>query len=328
VRVMVTGGAGYIGSVLCPLLADAGYQVLVIDNFDYGLYIDNIARPMKIIRKDIRDLHVKDFEGCDAVIHLACISNDPCMELDPKLGKEVNYDCFPDIVRNAKLAGVNRFIYASTSAVYGITPDDTDVDETWEPKPITDYAKYKYLCEPILLDNAGPDLCATVVRPVTICGVSPRMRFDVVVNMLTNQAINTGKIKVLGTGKQMRGNMHILDMCRCYMQLLKEPESKINGEIFNVGLENYTILQLAQVVRDIVGEHVEIYLEPDTDPRSYHLNADKIKKQLGFKPQYTINRAIKDIVQVFNDGWYPDSMNDPRYYNIKMMKQKNEREAE
>jgi nucleoside-diphosphate-sugar epimerase len=325
-RILVTGGAGYVGSVLVPKLLQAGYQVKVLDLYIYG---DDVLAAVKDdpgleqIKGDIRDraLLEKTMPGCDAVIHLACISNDPSFELDSDLGKSINYDAFIDLVEVAKNSGVKRFIYASSSSVYGIKETE-NVTEELPLQPLTDYSKYKALCEEVLLANREPGFVTLVLRPATVCGYSPRLRLDLTVNILTNHAINNGKITVFG-GEQKRPNIHIEDMTDLYVKSLQLPDEAIDGKIFNAGYENHTVMQIAQMVRNVVGEQVEIIATPTDDHRSYHISSDKIKRELGFVPQYTIEQAVKDLVKAFKADLVPNPMTDIRYYNIKIMQDLN-----
>ncbi len=228
--ILVTGGAGYVGAVLVPQLMAAGFHVKALDLYIYGQdVLDDVKDHPNLeqIKGDIRDkaLLEKIIPGCDAVIHLACISNDPSFELDPELGKSINYDAFLPLVTISKASGVKRFIYASSSSVYGIKEED-QVTENLPLMPLTDYSKYKAICEDFLLKEATDDFIVTVIRPSTVCGYSPRMRLDLTVNILTNHAINKGQISVFG-GEQKRPNLHIEDMTDLYLFLLKQPDEKI-----------------------------------------------------------------------------------------------------
>jgi nucleoside-diphosphate-sugar epimerase len=325
-KVLVTGGAGYVGSVLVPKLLKAGYQVKVIDLYLYGENVLDAVKDnpgLEQIKGDIRDraLLEKIMPGCDAVIHLACISNDPSFELDPGLGKSINYDAFVDLVEVAKINGVKRFIYASSSSVYGIKETE-NVNEELPLQPLTDYSKYKALCEEVLLANRESGFVTLILRPATVCGYSPRLRLDLTVNILTNHAINNGKITVFGGG-QKRPNIHIEDMTDLYVKSLQWPDEAIDGKIFNAGYENHTVTEIAEMVRNVVGEKVEIVTTPTNDNRSYHISSEKIKRELGFVPQHTIEDAVKDLADAFRANMIPDSMTDIRYYNIKMMQDLN-----
>ncbi len=323
-RVFVAGGAGYVGSRLVPELLKKGHEVVVFDLYLYGKDVFNdLSDKQRLIeiKEDLRNLSAVDsaLEGCDAVIHLACISNDPSFELNPELGKSINLDCFEPFVQLAKKHKVKRFIYASSSSVYGVK-QESDVVEDMSLEPLTDYSKFKAECEKILFKYLSEDFICTVLRPATVCGYAPRQRLDVVVNILTNLAYHTGKIKVTG-GAQMRPNIHIEDMVRAYLLILESPKEKIQGEIFNVGYDNHTVLDLGKMVHEIVGKKrpVELTVEPTNDNRSYHVSSKKIADRLGFTPQFTIQDAIADLLTAFEGGKLPNAMEDIRYINIKTM---------
>ena len=323
-KVMVTGGAGYVGSALVPKLLAAGHAVTVLDLYLYGrdIFAEHRDNPkLTEIAGDLRDpAAVKQaLQGCNAVIHLACISNDPSFELDPGLGKSINYDCFRPLVKAAKDAGVERFIYASSSSVYGIK-DEENVTEALSLEPLTDYSKFKALCEEDLEAEREPGFTAVTVRPATVCGFAPRQRLDVIVNILTNHAVNTGKIKVFG-GSQKRPNLHVDDMTDLYLQLLREPHEKLDGKIFNAGYENHSLMQLADIVKGVVGDELTVDVVPTDDLRSYHISSDLIRRELGFTPRYTIEDAVRGLSQAMSQGRLPNSMDDPRYFNIKTMQQ-------
>lgn len=320
--VLVTGGAGYVGAVLVPKLRHKGYRVKVIDLYIYGEDVLSSARNnanLIELKGDIRDhvLMEKEVPGTDVIIHLACISNDPSFELDPKLGKSINHDAFLSLVDISKKSGVKRFIYASSSSVYGIK-DEQEVTEDLNLEPLTDYSRYKALCEEYLIKEASDDFIVTVIRPSTVCGYSPRMRLDLTVNILTNHAINKGKITVFG-GEQKRPNLHIEDMADLYLFLLEQPAEKIHKEIYNVGYENYRVREIAEMVRETLGGNIQIVTTPTNDKRSYHVSSEKIKKDLGFEAKHTIQEAILDLKRAFDLGKMPNPMDDIRYYNIKMM---------
>jgi len=323
-RVLVTGGGGYVGSVLVPKLLAAGHRVSVIDLFIYGeRALAGVAGDpnLEIIRGDIRDraLLSRALAKQDAVIHLACISNDPSFELDPELGKSINYDAFLGLVEIAKDSGVRRFIYASSSSVYGIK-SEPNVTEELPLQPLTDYSKYKAMCEDVLDRARAPGFVTLTLRPATVCGYAPRLRLDVVVNILTNHAINNGKITVLG-GEQMRPNIHIQDMTDLYVDSLRYSDRLIDGKIFNAGFDNHRVRELAEIVRSSVGRKVDVIVAPTDDNRSYHVNSDKIRRELGFQPKRTIDQAVSDLAAAFAAGKVPNAMTDPVYYNIKMMQQ-------
>lgn len=322
--VVVTGGAGYVGAILIPKLLHKGYQVRVIDLFLFGHDVLPEGNPhLESIEGDIRnqDLLKKAMTGADAVIHLACISNDPSFELNPNLSRSINYECFEPMVKIAKESGVHRFIYASTSSVYGVS-DAPEVTEDHPLVPLTDYNKYKGMCEPHLFKYQSPDFTTVIIRPATVCGYSPRLRLDLTVNILTNHAVNNRKILVFG-GSQKRPNIHIEDISDLYVELLEMPAEKIAGKIFNAGYENFTVAELAKMAHKIVSREmphlnpITIETAPSNDLRSYHVSSNKIKQELGWTPKRTLEDAVVDLCRAFREGKIPNSMTDNRYYNVK-----------
>jgi nucleoside-diphosphate-sugar epimerase len=321
-RVLVTGGAGYVGSNLVPKLLASGYAVTVIDLYIYGedLFAAYRAHPdLREIKGDLRDpvATATALQGCESVIHLACISNDPSFDLDPTLGRSINYDCFRPLVRAAKAAGVGRFIYASSSSVYGIKPDG-EVTEELPLEPLTDYSKYKALCEDVLLEEREPGFTTVIIRPATVCGYAPRLRLDLTVNILTSLAIANGRITVFG-GDQLRPNLHIDDMTDLYLQLLEAPDALVDGKIWNAGYHNLKVIQIAEMVRSRIGPEIEIVVTPSNDHRSYHVSSERIRRDLGFVPRRSVEDAISDLKTAFAGGKVPNPMSDERYYNIKRM---------
>jgi nucleoside-diphosphate-sugar epimerase len=320
--VFVTGGAGYVGSVLVPKLLAAGHRVKVLDLYIFGDHVlDGVKHHPRLeqITGDMRDRKIleRHIPGCDAVIHLACISNDPSFELDPTLGKSINYDCFFDLVDVSRNSGVRRFIYASSSSVYGIKEEE-NVTEDLPLQPLTDYSKFKALCEDVLLQARRPGFVPLILRPATICGYSLRLRLDLSVNILTNLAVNKRRITVFG-GEQRRPNLHIEDMTDLYVQCLRYEDRQIDGKIFNAGYQNLRIREIAEIVKAEVGPDVEIVTSATDDLRSYHISSAKIKRELGWEPRHTIQDAVRDLVAAFKAGKVPDSLTAPRYFNIKTM---------
>ncbi len=319
-NILITGGAGYVGSVLTPYLLSKGHKIKVLDLMIYGNTIEKKPN-LNLIKGDIRDkkLVKKEMKNIDVVIHLACISNDPSFELNPKLGKEINLDSFEPLVQIAKSSGVKKFIYASSSSVYGIKKEK-DVCEEMSLEPLTDYSKFKAECENILKNYKSNDFITTIIRPATVCGYSPRQRLDLVVNILTNLAYHKRKIKVFG-GNQLRPNIHINDMVYAYERILVSPESKINGEIFNVGFQNQSVDELADSVKKIIGNDVKIDKVSTDDNRSYHVSSLKIKKILNFTPKFTIEDAISDLKKAFHDKLLINTFEDSKFFNIKKMQE-------
>jgi nucleoside-diphosphate-sugar epimerase len=324
-NVLITGGAGYVGHVLTPRLLERGYQVTVYDKLFFGCRLPNHPK-LRVVQGDIRDTEklAPLFEGQDAVLHLACISNDASFELDERLSKTINYDCFEPIVSSAKKAGVKRFVYCSSSSVYGVS-NSPDVTEDHPLLPLTLYNKFKGMCEPVLWKHKSDDFTCVTIRPATVCGYSPRTRLDLSVNILTNHAVNKGVITVFG-GLQMRPNLHIEDMVDAYELMLSAPHEKIHGEVFNIGFENHSIADIALMVQKIVGEEfpdkgkIDIVTTPSDDNRSYHVNSDKVFRVLGYRPKRTIEDAVRDLARAFRNHLLNDSFENDWYYNVRTMK--------
>ncbi|KAA3650514.1 MAG: SDR family NAD-dependent epimerase/dehydratase [Bacteroidetes bacterium] len=317
-KIFITGGAGYVGAVLVPKLLDKGYYVTVLDLMIYGEDVLPKHDNLNAVKGDIRDIELlkKLIPGHDAVIHLACISNDPSFELNPELGKSINLDPFEPMVRIAKEGKVARFIYASSSSVYGIK-EEPNVTEDMVLEPLTDYSIFKADCEKILKKHESDDFTCLTIRPATVCGYSPRLRLDLAVNILTNFAVNKGFIKVFG-GEQKRPNIHIQDMTDLYCMVLELPHEKIHGKIFNAGYENFKMKEIAQMVKNVVGD-IEIRTEPTDDNRSYHISSELIKKEIGFEPQHSIEDAVRELKNAFDEGLIQNSFENEKYFNVKLM---------
>ncbi len=325
-KLLVTGGAGYCGSVLVPQLLDMGYKVTVYDIMYYGSdFLPKDNPNLTVVEGDIRDVEKlsQALEGQDAVLSLACISNDASFVLDENLSTSVNLDAFEPMVAAAKKAGVKRFVYASSSSVYGVS-DQPDVTEDHPLVPLTLYNKYKGMCEPILAKYTDENFVGVTYRPATVCGYGPRQRLDLSVNILTNHAINNGKITVFG-GDQLRPNLHVQDYADLCKVLLEADNDLIADEIFNCGYENMSIMNIAKLVKKVVEEEfpelgdIDIVTTPSDDNRSYHINSDKITRVTGFKPKFSIEDAIRDLCKAFREDKLPDSFDNDWYFNVRTM---------
>src|SRR5436190_2812709 len=324
--ILVTGGGGYVGSALVPELLRHGYCVKVLDLFWYGENVfgeHNEHLCLERVKLDIRDsAKLKEaLAGVDAVIHLACISNDPSFELDPGLGKSINYDAFTGLLQGSIDQGIRRFIYASSSSIYGVK-EDPNVREDAKHEPLTDYSKFKLDCERDLLAHPNPGgMERVIIRPATVCGYAHRLRLDLTVNILTIHALVNHKIRIFG-GKQLRPNLNIKDMVRAYQLFLNAPAEKVDREAFNVGFENRSVEDIAKMVKDTLGDpSIEMEYTPSADNRSYHVNSDKIKQALGFEPKYTIQDAIQSIADAYRAGKIKDPLKNPMFSNIKRMQE-------
>ncbi len=326
--IFITGGAGYVGSRLVPILIEKGYKLTVYDAMFFGeKVLPKQNENLKIVKGDIRDTNLlaNSCENHDVFINLACISNDNSFVLDEKLSKSVNFDSFEPMIRAAKKSGIKRFIHASTSSVYGVSAKK-NVTEDHELVPLTLYNKYKALVEPQLLNSIDKKFEAVIFRPATVCGYAKRQRLDLSVNILTNFAVNKSVIKVFG-GEQLRPNLHILDYCDAVELFLNSNKEDINGEIFNVGYQNLSINQIANLVKKIIEEKldkkIDIIKTASDDKRSYHINSDKIKKKLNFSATRTIEDAVTEIYEAFHKDLLPNSFEDDFYFNVKRMQRLN-----
>ena len=329
-KIFITGGAGYCGSNLVPRLLESGYIVTVYDIMYFGYdFLPKENPNLKIIIGDIRDAK-KIQEACkgqDVFVSLACISNDTSFDLDEALSTSVNMDAFDPMVKAAKASGIKRFIYASSSSVYGIS-DKKDVTEDYPLVPLTLYNKYKGLCEPVLKNNTDNNFEGVTFRPATVCGYAPRLRLDLSVNILTNFAVNKHKILVFG-GKQLRPNLHIDDYCGAIECLINAPSNKIKDQIFNVGYQNLSIAKIADKVKKVVEDYfpeigsIDIETTTSDDNRSYHINSDKISRELGFVPKLAVEDAVKDLCKAFKKNKIQNSFEDIKYFNVKKIKSLN-----
>ena len=330
-NILITGGSGYVGTRLTYRLLNN--KKIKIVNYDISLFGDDhlpSATNYSYVKEDLRNTEQLEKtiinHQIDTVIHLACISNDPTFELKSDISKQINFDCFEDLVSISKKNYVKKFIYASTCSVYGIT-DNPNVTEDHPLLPMTDYNKYKADCEPILIKYLDDKFQGLTIRPATVCGFSEKMRFDLTVNILTNFAYNRGFIKVLG-GQQTRPNIHLEDMCDLYEYLTKVSFDKINKKIYNAGVENLKIIEIANIIKDIfqkkLNKNIEIRIEPSNDKRSYNINSDKIKKELGFEFKRNVSNAVNDLIDNFTNGNLKNTFDD-KWLNIEVLKKNQEK---
>jgi nucleoside-diphosphate-sugar epimerase len=329
-KILVTGGFGYVGSRLTPHLLSLGHTVRVLDLMLYGTagldalksraeFTDWRDR-FEFMQGDTRDLPTvrEALAGMDTVIHLAAISNDPTGEIDEVLTRQVNFDAVGMLVAVAKRSGVQRFINASSSSVFGIK-DVPEVTEELEPEPLTYYSKYKMLSEWAVLAAAASDFCTVNVRPATICGYSPRQRFDLTVNKLTADAIQKRVITVHG-GEQRRPNVGMSDMINLYGILAAADATLINGRTFNFGFENHKVIDIARIIQSELSDlGVEIVVTSTTDHRDYHISSEKIRRTLNYVPVSSIRQEVANLRRALEDGLFPD-VDGPEFYNMKTMK--------
>ena len=317
--ILVTGGAGYIGSVLVPRLLSLGHSVTVLDRFFFGT--DTLAAHPKLRLQpgDIRDIDCVEstLPGHDAVIHLAAISNDPCSDLSPELTRAVNLDAVEQLMTASRAAGVKRFLYASSASVYGIK-EGPDVTEDMSLNPITIYAECKARGEAVLNGLVDDDFVGVSVRAATVCGFAPRLRLDLTINILSYHAITNGRIRVFG-GSQMRPNIHIQDLVSFFCLLLDAPAAKVNGRAFNASRENRSVMGLAEMIRDQLDPALPIDVVPTDDIRSYQLSAQRAADELGFVAQTPLTVAVAELKAGLADGRVPGPGSDI-YHNVALMK--------
>jgi nucleoside-diphosphate-sugar epimerase len=328
-NILVTGGFGYVGSRLVPHLLALGHMVRVMDLMLYGSAgLEALQKNppgadwrqrFELEQGDVRDPAAvrRAMAEMDAVIHLAAISNDPTGEIDEVLTRQVNFDAIGLLLALSKENGVRRFINASSSSVFGIK-DETNVTEDLEPEPLTFYSKYKMLSEWLIVAAASPEFCAVNIRPATICGYSPRQRFDLTVNKLTADAIRKGVITVHG-GQQRRPNIGITDAVNLYAQLLHADTNLINGQTFNFGFENLKVIEIAQLIQTELSDlNVQIEVTDTLDQRDYHISSGKIQRRLGYQPVSSIQAEVGELRRALEIGMFPD-IDAPEYYNMKVM---------
>lgn len=324
-KIFITGGAGYAGSRLVEDLIEKNNEVTVYDTMYYGdSHLKDFSKNLKLVKGDIRDIELlkNSSKNHDVFIHLACISNDASFALNENLSKSVNLDAFEPMVLTAKENKIKRFIYASTSSVYGVS-EEKNVKEDHPLVPLTLYNKFKGMCEPLLFKHTDKNFKGVVFRPATVCGYSKRQRLDVSVNILTNFAVNKNKIVIFG-GTQMRPNLHILDYIRAVNLFINCEDNLIENETFNVGYQNLTINEIAHLVKKVVEEKfpeksISIEKQHSDDNRSYHINSDKIKEKLNFTPKHSIEEAVVELCDAFKNNMLPNSFDNDIYFNVKRM---------
>ena len=306
-NILVTGGCGYKGHVLVPKLLHQGHNVISFDTQWFGNFLKPHPR-LRVVQGDVRDVRSVPLGDVECIIHLSSIANDPCGDLDPRLTWEVSALATMQLADRAKRLGIKRFIYASSGSVYGVK-DEAEVVEDLDLEPISVYNKTKMVSERVLLSYQN-DMVVQIVRPATVCGCSPRMRFDISVNMLTMQALTNARVTVFG-GDQMRPNIHIDDITDVYLHFVDHPE--LTG-VFNAGFENISILDLAKKITEHIS--AEIVVSPSDDPRSYRVNSDKLLAT-GFKQKKSVDHAIREIVDAFKAGVLED---EERCSNLQWMR--------
>ena len=320
-KIFITGGAGYCGSRLVPFLLKKNFKITVFDIMYFGKKFLPKHKNLKIIKGDIRDTRKleKACKGHEIFINLSCISNDASFELDKNLSKTINLDAFEPMVKAAKRSGIRRFIYASSSSVYGLSKKK-NVKEDHPLLPLTLYNKYKGMCEPKLLKHTDENFTGVIFRPATVCGYAPRLRLDLSVNILTSHAYFKNKILVFG-GKQLRPNLHVQDYCDVLLKLIKADKKLVQNEIFNVGYQNMSILNIAKKVKKIVekklNKKIPLEIVKSNDNRSYHINSDKIKNKIRFSPKYSIDFAVNELCNEFKKNKLKNVFNKNIYYNVK-----------
>lgn len=328
-KILVPGGAGYVGAVLVPALLARGHDVVVFDKYIYGKHVfDDIKISSKLteIEGDVRNPTAlyEAAMGCEKVIHLACISNDPTCALDPKLAKDINLDSFPGQLNAFEEAGIKHLIFASSSSVYGIAGDE-DVDELAPRVPVSDYNSYKAACEDLLATFSA--IPYTIIRPATLCGYSPRQRLDLVVNILAAQSVVNNEISVFGGG-QWRPYLSVRDMAKVYVRVAEEKNATLTmNQTYNVAAGNITVEMIASIVhivRSMQGFQIGINRVESNDPRSYRVNTQKFRKAFSWVPEVPLKSSVREVIAAFEDGRLPrDALSDSRFTNIAKMKEIN-----
>ncbi len=311
-RIFVTGGNGYKGSILIPKLLNLGYKVTSYDSNWFGNYLENHDN-LNTIRGDVRDIEGISLEGFDVVIHLANVANDPAVELNPSMSWEINVLAGHQLIEKAKTSKVKQFIFASSGSVYGIKREEK-VTEDLSLVPISTYNKTKMIAEKVF-SSYEKFMKVHSIRPATVCGLSPRMRLDVAVNLLTFQALSKNKITVLG-GTQVRPNIHIDDICDVYIHFIRRRDF-IDSGFYNAGFENISILDIAKLIQQKTS--CEIKIEQSNDPRSYRQDSTKLINT-GFSPKKNISCAIDELISAFKKGKLKDR---EEFHTVSWMKRQN-----
>jgi len=322
-KVLVTGGCGYIGSVLVPILLERGYEVRVFDKLYFGdESLKSVRDRIELIPGDVRNFDPMILDGIDGVIHLGSLSNDPTAAFDPDANRTINFEGTMKLARACKEQGIERFTFASTCAVYGFHLDGI-ADEAFPTDPQSDYAQSKLNVDIELPKLADGKFCPVIFRQATVFGFSPRMRWDIVINAFAMHAFKTGKLDVWFGGEAWRPVVQIRDVAEAHIRALEVNPQKVRGEIFNLVYKNYRILELAHRVRKALadmGINVDVDVNYDQiDNRSYRTSGEKISRVLGFTPSVSVEEGVKEIVEVLRSGRHRD-FDHPIYYNMRWMK--------
>jgi nucleoside-diphosphate-sugar epimerase len=321
-HLLVTGGCGYIGSVLVPMLLERGYKVRVFDKLYFGdKPLTAVQDKIELIPGDVRNFDPSILDGIEGVIHLGSLSNDPTAAFDPNANKTINFEGTMKLAEACKQKGIEKFTFASTCAIYGFHMDGI-ADETFPPNPQSDYAQSKLDVDIALPKLADDKFCPVILRQATVFGFSPRMRWDIVINAFAMHAFKTGRLDVWFGGEAWRPIVHVRDTAEAHIRCIEAEPDKIRGEIFNLVYRNYRILELAHRVRKALGEigvEVEVDVNYDQeDNRSYRTSGEKLTRVLGFTPSVSVEEGVKEIVDVLRSGKYRD-FDHPVYYNMRWM---------